>query len=138
MQDDIILNKSSIIERCIGRINEEYGNDPYSLSNYTKQDSIILNIQRACEACIDIAMHLISVKGLGIPQRSRDCFAILEKAGILQSDLSTQLMAMVGFRNIAIHEYQEIDINIVQQIVEKHLGCLLNFVKIILDSNIEK
>lgn len=67
MQNDIIINKTAIIERCIYRINEEYNNDPANLKNYTKQDSIILNIQRACEACIDIAMHIVSTNKLGVP-----------------------------------------------------------------------
>ena len=70
--NDVILNKISVIERCIKRINEEYDNNPENLKNYTKQDSIILNIQRACEASIDLAMHIVSEKKLGIPQNSRD------------------------------------------------------------------
>lgn len=42
MPDDITLNKAQIIERCIKRIKEEYGNDPANLANLTRQDSIIL------------------------------------------------------------------------------------------------
>ena len=52
MKNDVILNKISVIERCIKRIHEEYENNPKNLENYTKQDSIILNLQRACEASI--------------------------------------------------------------------------------------
>lgn len=62
MKNDVILNKISIIERCIKRINEEYADNPKNLENYTKQDSIVLNLQRACEACIDLAMHIIAEK----------------------------------------------------------------------------
>ena len=50
MIDDIVLNKTEIIKKCVKRINEEYENNPKNLENYTKQDSITLNIQRACEA----------------------------------------------------------------------------------------
>lgn len=53
MRNDVILNKISVIERCNKRILEVYQQDPKNLLDYTKQDSIILNIQRACEACID-------------------------------------------------------------------------------------
>jgi uncharacterized protein YutE (UPF0331/DUF86 family) len=60
MKNDVILNKISVIERCIKRIHEEYENNPKNLENYTKQDSIILNLQRACEASIDLAMHMVS------------------------------------------------------------------------------
>lgn len=71
MKNDIILNKISNIERCLKRIDEEYDHNADNLQNYTKQDSIILNIQRACEASIDIAMHVVAEKKLGIPQTSR-------------------------------------------------------------------
>jgi uncharacterized protein YutE (UPF0331/DUF86 family) len=60
MKNDVILHKMSVIERCIKRIHEEYENNPKNLENYTKQDSIILNLQRACEASIDLAMHMVS------------------------------------------------------------------------------
>jgi len=67
MVNDVVMNKAQIIERCIIRINEEYDGSRENILNYTKQDSIILNIQRACEACIDLAMHVISVNKYGIP-----------------------------------------------------------------------
>ena len=57
-----MLNKTSVIERCIKRIEEVYENNPEHLKNYTKQDSIILNIQRASEAAIDLAMYIVSEK----------------------------------------------------------------------------
>lgn len=62
MGSDIILNKIETIERCINRIKEVYDNNAENLNDYTKQDSIILNIQRACEASIDLAMHIVSEK----------------------------------------------------------------------------
>lgn len=77
MENDVVLNKVSTIERCLKRINEEYDDNPDNLENYTKQDSIILNIQRACEASIDLAMHLVGRRKLGVPQSSRESFVLL-------------------------------------------------------------
>ena len=57
MIDDVILNKIEIIKRCIRRAKEEYDCNPKNLENYTKQDSITLNIQRACEAVNFSAWH---------------------------------------------------------------------------------
>ena len=62
MENDVILNKISVIESCIKRIHEEYDHDLEHLKNFTKQDSIILNLQRACEASIDLAMHVVAEK----------------------------------------------------------------------------
>ncbi|MEN6567457.1 MAG: DUF86 domain-containing protein [Veillonellales bacterium] len=132
MASDVVYNKAQIIERCLRRITEEYGNDPVNLQNYTKQDSIILNIQRACEAAIDLSMHLIAEKGLGLPQNSRDAFALLCGNGIIEEELSRKLQAMVGFRNIAVHDYQAVNLAIVQAVIEKNLADLKKFVETVL------
>ncbi|MGI6486056.1 MAG: type VII toxin-antitoxin system HepT family RNase toxin [Tepidanaerobacteraceae bacterium] len=132
MHSDVILNKTAVIERCIRRIHEEYEGNPDNLKNYTKQDSIILNIQRASEACIDIAMHIIAEKSYGIPQSSRDAFDLLQTNGVINFDLCTKLKAMVGFRNIAVHDYQNINLQIVQRIIEYHLDDMREFASLVL------
>jgi uncharacterized protein YutE (UPF0331/DUF86 family) len=132
MKSDVILNKVSIIERCIKRIHEEFENNPTNLNNFTKQDSIVLNLQRACEASIDLAMHIVAEKKLGLPQNSRDAFSLLEQDGILPSSLSEKMKSMVGFRNIAVHDYQEINLVILQKILENHLVDFFLYTKTIL------
>jgi uncharacterized protein YutE (UPF0331/DUF86 family) len=132
MKNDVILNKISVIERCIKRIHEEYENKPKNLENYTKQDSIILNLQRACEASIDLAMHIVAQKKLGLPQNSRDALSLLEQHGIITSFLSQKMKAMVGFRNIAVYDYQDINLTILQKILDHHLIDFTEFTKAIL------
>ena len=132
MKSDVILNKVSSIERCIKRIHEEYDKNPKNLENYTKQDSIVLNLQRACEATIDLAMHIVAEKKLGLPQNSRDAFSLLELEGILNPALSGKMKAMVGFRNIAVHDYQEINLAILQKILDNHLVDFLEYTKTII------
>ncbi len=134
MKNDVILNKINVIERCINRINQVYDNNPENLKDYTKQDSMILNVQRACEASIDLAMHIIADKCLGLPQSSRDAFDLLQENAIINEILAKRLKAMVGFRNIAVHDYQSINIEILKQIIEKHLGDFKQFTKQILQS----
>lgn len=131
MIHDVILNKISVIERCLKRIHEEYEDNPKHLENYTKQDSIVLNLQRACEASIDLAMHVVAQKKLGLPQTSRDAFTLLEQHGIISSSLSQKMKAMVGFRNIAVHDYQELNLTILQKILDNHLTDFTEFTKAI-------
>ncbi|MCC5807835.1 MAG: hypothetical protein JJU00_16030 [Opitutales bacterium] len=50
MTDDVYLNKREIIRRCLRRIKDDYQDDPERLTNFTVQDAIVLNLQRACEA----------------------------------------------------------------------------------------
>ena len=121
MIDDIDLNKAAIIRRCLKRISEEYRGNPSRLDDFTIQDSIVLNLLRACEAAIDLAMHRVAQGRFGIPQTSRDSFQLLAQNGILSHASATAMKHMVGFRNIAVHNYQNIQLPILQAIVEKHL-----------------
>lgn len=129
MPRDIPLNKTETILRCIQRITEEYEGKSENLHHFTKQDSIILNLQRACKACIDLAMHIVSERRLGLPQNSRDAFDLLHKEQILGDDLTRRMKAMVGFRHIAVHDYQAVQIPIIQSILEHHLGDFQEFVQ---------
>jgi hypothetical protein len=55
MHDDILINKAATIERCVARAREEYQRDPAGFAeDYTRQDAAILNVQRACEAALDM------------------------------------------------------------------------------------
>ncbi|WDF49642.1 DUF86 domain-containing protein [Paenibacillus sp. KACC 21273] len=128
MNQDILLNKTATIRRCVARIHEEYAGEEDNLFNYTKQDSIILNLQRACEACLDLAIHIISERNLGVPQSSRDVFDLLFRNGILDKELNQSIKAMVGFRNIAIHDYQGVQVEIIQGIIEEQLDDFEKFI----------
>ncbi|MGA2545280.1 MAG: DUF86 domain-containing protein [Rectinemataceae bacterium] len=120
MPDDVILNKAEIIERCIGRIKETCVRDPAALSSdYSCQDVVVLNLERACQAAIDLGMRWVRIEALGIPKDSRDAFSLLAEGGRISVDLADSLKKMVGFRNIAVHDYREIDFTIVKAIIER-------------------
>lgn len=133
MRDDVVMNKAMVIERCLDRINEVYAGNADNLQDFTKQDSIVLNIQRSCEAAIDLAMHVVAEKKMGLPQSSREAFSLLNRNGIIGDLLASRLEAMVGFRNIAVHDYQSINLEIVKRIIEKHLQDFEVFVNKVLD-----
>ena len=133
MPDDVVLNKAAIIERCVIRVREEHAGDPRNLTdNLTRQDSIILNLQRSCEAAIDLAMHLVRERRLGIPQESRDAFNLLLQADLIEAGLAGRLKRMVGFRNVAVRDYRKLDLQIVQKIVTEHLDDFLEFTRTLL------
>ena len=128
MADDVIVNKAASIERCLRRIQEEYAGDTQNLvANQTKQDAIILNLQRACETAIDLAMYVVSQRKLGVPQDSRDAFSLLQTGGILPADLAQHMQRMVGFRNVAIHEYTHLNLEVVHSIITKQLDDFRTF-----------
>ncbi len=115
--EDVLLNKAAIIERCIRRIREEKESDP-DFANPTHVDALTLNVERACQATIDLAMHVVATEHLGIPQSSAEAFQLLEKAGKIDASLAASLRGMTGFRNVAVHEYQELDVSVLRWIVK--------------------
>ncbi len=133
MVDDVLLNKAAVIERCVARAREEYLRDPATFaSDLTRQDAAILNIQRACEAALDMGQHLIRRERLGVPQSARDVFTLLAQAGRISDSLALALRNMVGFRNIAVHDYQALQLDVTVAVIERHLDDFLQFSKILL------
>jgi len=133
MADDVLLNKAAAIERCLARIHEEYdGHEAELETNFTRQDAIVLNLLRACEASIDMAMHVVRRARLGLPQDTREAFALLQGAGWLDNDLSSRMQAMVGFRNIAVHDYQKLSLAVVRSILKERLGDFNEYCRAIL------
>lgn len=128
MADDVLINKAAVIERCVARAREEYAANPAMFaSDFTRQDAAILNIQRACEAALDMGQHLIRREKLGVPQSARDVFVLLAQGGWLDVMLADALKRMVGFRNIVVHDYQALQLPITVSIIEKHLDEFLQY-----------
>ena len=136
MADDVLLNKVATIERCLSRVREEYlGHESMLETDHTRQDSIVLNLQRACEASIDLAMHVSRKHRLGLPQDARDGFTLLEKAGLIPVDIANRMRAMVGFRNVAVHQYQELSMPVLRSILDHHLGDFMAFTAGVIRAN---
>ena len=131
MIDDVTLNKAAILERCLRRITEEYQGNPSRLLDFTYQDAIVLNLERACQAAIDLAMYIVAKDRLGVPQSSSHAFQLLADARRIPSELPARLRAMVGFRNIAIHGYQNLNLEILRHIVEYSKSDLINFCQVL-------
>lgn len=121
--NDVILNKKISIERCIEQIRAYYvlSSDKPFTEDYLKQDAIAMNLQRLSELCIDIANYLVRKKKLGLPQNSADAFALLQRAGFISEELLRSMKGMVGFRNVLVHQYQQLDLAIMTDIIEHHL-----------------
>ena len=101
----------------IRRIAEESRACP-RYDDFTHVDALTLNIERACQASIDMAMHVVAERHLGVPQSNAEAFALLEKTGIIGKELSKSLRGMAGFRNIAVHQYEELDMDVLRWVVE--------------------
>jgi len=134
IKSDVIINKVTIIERCLKRINDTYTGKLSDLENYDIQDITIINLQRACQAAIDLAMHICMIEKFGSPQTSSDAFVFLHKSNIITKEVADKMKKMVGFRNIAVHDYQALNLDILKSILDYHLSDFTDFTTLLLKS----
>ena len=130
VERDVVLAKIATVDRCLGRIDETRATES-GLRPIDVEDIVVLNLQRAIQATIDLATHVVATEGYGLPDSVRTSFSLLENEGLIGSDLAERLRKMVGFRNIVVHHYETIDPQIVESIVSKHLGDLSEFSRIV-------
>ncbi|MCL1990764.1 MAG: DUF86 domain-containing protein [Defluviitaleaceae bacterium] len=132
MDIEVVLNKVSVMDRCIKRIHDTYEGNPEVLTDFDKQDVIVLNLQRACQSAISLGMHVCKRKKMGLPQDSGDVFELLFQGNVISLELATRMKKMVGFRNTVVHDYQGLNLNILRSIVENHLSELTEYGKNVL------
>ncbi len=121
LEEDVILSKVSIIKNCLRTIQKVTEGNPKKLEDLLIQDVFVLNIQRSVQASIDIAQVVISKKDLSLSSSYKDTFYILTKEKIISPALCKKMQNMVGFRNIAVHDYQKLNLDILKTILKKHL-----------------
>jgi uncharacterized protein YutE (UPF0331/DUF86 family) len=122
--DALVLAKADIVRRCLRAIAAATNGEVARLSDWMVRDVLVLNLQRAVQALIDLSQHLVAENGLPLPDQSSANFIALAKEGWLPNDLASVARNMVGFRNVAVHAYREIDDAILASIFTHHLGDL--------------
>jgi len=127
MQKEVIQLKLTSLQRCIQRIQDRAPDSAQELSsNYDLQDIVILNIQRAIQISVDIATHLLA-DTTSTPATMAEAFTLLHREGFLKEATAQQMARSVGLRNIAVHEYTDLDWNIVHSVSAKHLDDFRNY-----------
>ena len=129
---DVLIAKQQSLERCLARVRHAW-EQPSTLPferDYDRQDIIVLNLQRACEQALDMANHVVAARKLGWPRTSAESFDLLEQAGLVTAAMAGQMKAMVGLRNVVVHQYQDLDLDIVTSVVQEHLDDLSEFARV--------
>ena len=116
---DVVLAKVAAIQKCLRRIKHVTDLDPDRLDELDTQDIFVLNLQRAIQSAIDLATHIVASEGLGISDTIGGNFVLLKHSKIITKSLSKKMQSMVGFRNIAIHNHQALDVNILKAILDE-------------------
>jgi uncharacterized protein YutE (UPF0331/DUF86 family) len=133
VERDIVLAKVATIERCLNRIAEVQRARGGTLTSVDVEDITVLNVTRAAQATIDLATHVVTTEAYGLPDSVGAAFVLLAKQGVIADSLADSMRKMVGFRNIAVHDYQVLDTNVLHSIVERHLEDLRAFAQAIVE-----
>lgn len=132
---DLIFAKTGAINRHCKRIADKAAVDGKTFKNdLDRQESILFNLQMAVQNCIDIAAHIVSEEGYGVPGSANEMFYMLEEHNILERKLTEKIVSAVGLRNLIVHEYGNIDLGKVYHIVKNDLGDLTDFIKSVLEA----
>lgn len=132
MDADVVMAKSATVRRCIEAIRRVGRADP-PVPDWMAQDLYVLNLQRAIQGCLDLAHHPIGANRCDLPRSAAQAMEILAREGVLPQASCATMVAMVGFRNIAVHEYAALDPAVVRAIVGKHLPDLEAFTARVID-----
>jgi uncharacterized protein YutE (UPF0331/DUF86 family) len=137
MDDTIILSKLDSLQRCIERIEKKTPASADLLKeDIDTQDIVAVNLERAVQACVDVAARMLALKNSPPPDSMADSFACLHRMGLIPERLAEHMVKAVGFRNIAVHAYKQINWSIVYSLITTRLVDFRAFARHVLSVNL--
>ena len=127
---DLILAKAGSVKKRLHRIVSKRQRDIESFKDdLDSQEIVLFNLQMAIQDCIDIAAHIISEEGWGVPGSTNEMFYLLEEHDFLNRNLTEKMVKCVGFRNLLVHAYARIELEQVFEITQKDIHDLEAYLK---------
>lgn len=104
---------SAILDRVVARLRilDDYAGQPSEdvLRDRRSMSDVKYTFLTAIEACIDAAMHVVASEQLGATATNADAYRLLAEAELMPADLVDPMVAAVGFRNVLVHGYADVD-----------------------------
>ena len=130
MAERLITEKLESLRHCLARVKLKCPATVDELvSNFDIQDVLVLNLSRAVQLCVDIGAHIIANSDEATRQTMGETFSILERMNILPADIALKMRKAVVFRNIAVHGYENLNMDVVFAIATDYLGNFKAFAK---------
>lgn len=135
MDRDVIEQKIESLRRCVARVRLKCPATADALANdVDAQDILTLNLTRAVQLCVDIGAHIIAARDNPAPDTMGQTFDVLAALGLISPELAVRMKKAVGFRNIAVHNYEAIDWQIAHAIATRHMENFTAFAGAIADA----
>lgn len=124
--------KPEVIRKRLDKLDEYlkilYGLQKYTFEEFLSDPEHYASVERflhmAIEATIDIGSHIVSGLGMGDVNWYSDIAMIMEEKGYISAELREKWIRIVGFRNVLVHQYIEVDKRIVYDVLQNKLGDL--------------
>lgn len=134
---DLVAKKLAMIETYVRDLGELAR--PDALRTDVREERFVEHtLQIAIQAALDVASHIVSDERLGEPRTNRELFTLLVRGGVLSEELAERLGAMAGFRNVLVHGYGDVDLDVVEDVVTNRTGDLLEFVREVRGRNVSR
>lgn len=129
---DILWSKIAVTHRHLERvrIKRDVGLQDF-LQDLDRQESVLFNLQMAIQNCIDLAAHIVSEEGLGVAGSTTELFYLLEDQAVISRELTERMVQAVGFRNVIVHEYTRVDLEVVFRVCHEDVKDLEEFVRVL-------
>jgi uncharacterized protein YutE (UPF0331/DUF86 family) len=123
MDRQVIEQKIESLRRCVERVRQKTPATAAALaSDPDAQDILTLNLTRAVQLCVDIGAHLVAAQDKPAPDTMGQTFDVLAEMDAIPVELAMRMKKAVGFRNIAVHNYEAIDWEITHAIAARHMN----------------
>ncbi|MDX2065510.1 MAG: DUF86 domain-containing protein [Fimbriimonadaceae bacterium] len=131
MLTEILLGKLESLDRIIAQVRAYQALAPEleQQNPYLSEDAILMNLQRACEVGISVAHAVARRYRFGVPTNAREAFQLLGKHQVVPNSVVTRLQQMIGFRNICVHAYTDLDEEVTHFVMEHGLEEIREFVR---------
>ena len=122
MDEGVVNAKLESLRRCVARVESRCPATADELAkDIDAQDIIALNLSRAVQLYVDLALHRLSASGQTTPATMGAAFDELAQIDTISNDLAQRMKSAVDCRNLAIHQYEAMDWRIVHATCTKHL-----------------
>ncbi|KZN12527.1 type VII toxin-antitoxin system HepT family RNase toxin [Marinomonas sp. TW1] len=128
MLTDTIVHKCASIERVVKRIEGVYHTSSHFENDLTSQESVIFNLQRACQACIDIANATNKHYQMSPPYSADESFELMSEAGLISKTTKCNLQQLDYIKTIAVRDPQHLDTNVLAQLIENRICDFQHFI----------
>ena len=124
----LVMKKLSELEECVGALERMRKYDSAAIkSDKEKEWAVEHGLQVSIQIVVDIGAHILASSGEGDVEDYAEIIERLGKKGVLPKDFATRIKGMAGFRNILVHEYAKLDMDLVCDMLKNRLDDFRKF-----------